>query len=146
MCAWLARLPLAFGWNPAPRSILSMPSTSSTLRPEWRQRTQADIRSSLRELQSSAALAAFMGVQPKSLNYYAYGPDKASLYSEFTIKKRTGGHRVIKQPNPKLKYLQRLVHELMRAIYGPPRSVHGFVEGKSVITHALQHANRKYLL
>ena len=104
------------------------------------------MRSSLRELKSSAELAVFMGVRPKSLNYYAYGPDKPSFYSEFTIKKRTGGNRIIKQPNPNLKYLQRLVHELMRAIYGRHPSVHGFVKGQSVITHALQHVNRKYLL
>ncbi|MEZ4445551.1 MAG: reverse transcriptase family protein [Polyangiaceae bacterium] len=67
-------------------------------------------------------------------------------YHRAFLPKRAGGHRLVETPKPRLKAVQR---RLLRTIFDhiPPHpSAHGFVKGRSPITHAGQHAGRAVVL
>ena len=123
-----------------------MPKTSRPLRPDWIKISQKDFRSKYQNLSSLHDLADFLGVEPRQLSYYAYHVDKKQVYSTFDIPKRFGKPRRIDKPSRTLKYIQRLIHESLTRIYGPHRSVHGFVSGRSIVTNAQEHLGKKYVL
>ena len=67
-------------------------------------------------------------------------------YRPFRIKKRSGGERVIDEPEEQLKRVQRLI---LRRLLGRLRShpaAHGFERGRSIVTAALPHARRAVVL
>jgi RNA-directed DNA polymerase len=70
-----------------------------------------------------------------------------SSYIVHRIPKRSGGWREILEPNPELKRLQgQLLRWLTarRVRVGP--YAHGFVRGRSILTHALLHAGRRVVV
>lgn len=67
-------------------------------------------------------------------------------YRQFTLGKRSGGRRVIEEPEGQLKRVQRLV---LRRLLGRLRAhpaAHGFERGRSIVTAALPHARRAVVL
>ena len=123
-----------------------MPSVSNSLRPDWANLNQEELRSTLSGLNSLQELASFWEIAPSQLSYYAFHLDKQNAYTTFRIRRRNGRQRVIEAPTPTLKYLQRLIHESLSGVYGPHRAVHGFVPGRSVVTNARNHLGRQYVL
>ena len=118
--------------------------------------------SRLSDLQSAADLsdvARLLGFKPQSLSHTLYIKSPASKYKTFDIPKRSGGTRQICAPEKDLKYLQRQLAELLqdcleeinktnnRSDDGrhPDRIAHGFKRGRSIITNARQHRNRRYV-
>jgi hypothetical protein len=70
----------------------------------------------------------------------------APRYRQFEIKKRSGGRRVIEEPEEQLKRVQRLI---LRRLLGRLRShaaAHGFERRHSIVTAALPHARRAVVL
>ena len=123
-----------------------MSKVSSALRPCWNDIAQGEFRNLYRELTSLHDLAAFWGVAPYQLSYYAFHADKRKVYRPFEIPRRYGGKRLIEAPTKTLKYIQRLLHESLTQIYGPHPAVHGFLPGRSVITNAERHLQSRYVL
>ena len=123
-----------------------MPNVSSPLRPQWAAISQGDFRNNFKQLASLHDLAAFWGVKPSQLSYYAFKIDKSHAYNTFRIARRNGRERRIDAPIPTLKYIQRLIHESLTRVYGPHPAVHGFLSGRSIITNALKHVHRRYVL
>ncbi len=123
-----------------------MPHVSGHIHPEWDTIRQAEFRDSLTQLNDSHDLATFWGVAPRQLNYYAFHVDKGRAYSTFSIPKRNGGQRAIKAPCRTLKYIQRLIHESLSRAYGPHPAVHGFRQGRSIVSNAKEHTGRQYVL
>ena len=68
------------------------------------------------------------------------------MYKEFEIPKRTGGTRRITAPVGKLKDIQKCIAIILSPYYLVPDCVHGFVEGRSVVTNASKHIKRNYVL
>ena len=68
-------------------------------------------------------------------------------YDIFCIPKRKGGYRKIEAPNPKLKEQQRnhLRSVLYKTLPYSPFS-HAYIKNRSIITNALPHKNKKYIL
>lgn len=66
-------------------------------------------------------------------------------YTNHKIKKRKGSYRYIYAPNDDLKAFQ---NELLEHFYKtkPHSSCHGFVPGKSIVTNALPHVKKDYVL
>lgn len=62
-------------------------------------------------------------------------------YQIFEVAKKSGGKRTICVPEKKLAFLQYCIAVLMNSIYIPNQSVNGFVNGKSIVTNALEHVN-----
>lgn len=123
-----------------------MARLSAPLRPEWALIPQRTFRDTFRQLHTLKDLAAFWGLKPYQLSYYAFRLDKADAYTTFLIPRRNGRQRRIETPIRTLKFIQRLIHESMTQVYGPHPAVHGFRSKRSIITNAQNHTNRQYVL
>lgn len=63
-------------------------------------------------------------------------------YKTFTIKKRSGAPRTIREPRQTLKNLQLKVLAFLEARAGKPKPcVHAFTRGRSIVTNALRHCS-----
>lgn len=62
-------------------------------------------------------------------------------YRYFSLRKKSGGIRVIASPRSYLKQLQYQLLEYMAGVIDPPKScVHGFTPGRSIVSNAQAHA------
>lgn len=67
-------------------------------------------------------------------------------YRVYELRNRSGKLRRIEAPNPTLKTVQRtLLRELLYRLQ-PHEAAHGFVPGRSVISHATPHAGRAWVV
>lgn len=104
-------------------------------------------------IDDSAALARWLGVSPETLDWFTYcsrrrrrAPLPAQHYAFSLQPKRSGGGRLIEAPRRRLKALQaRVLTGLLNAV-PVHEACHGFVVGRSVLTHAQQHAAQPVLL
>ena len=99
-------------------------------------------------LDSPSDLAKALGIDLQELRWLSYHRDvaKSIHYHRFTIPKRNGKERAIWAPMPKLKKVQRWIyHNIVERlpIHG---SAHGFVAGRSILSHAKGHTDSKVIL
>lgn len=89
-------------------------------------------------------LAQLLGLSDAQLASLTASP--TSHYHRFEIPKRKGGRREINAPSSTLLGTQRWINQaiLSRAAVSP--FAHGFVLGRSILTHALLHAGKTALL
>lgn len=98
---------------------------------------------------SARALAADLGCDPADLPWLAGGHPSRPLprdarhhYRYRWVAKRSGGERLIEEPLPRLKRIQRtLLTRLLARIPAHP-AAHGFVAGRSVRSFAAPHRDR----
>ena len=108
----------------------------------------------LYEIKSRNDLADFLSIKHKILTYILYVEGVDNFYKSFKIPKKSGGEREICAPIDILKYVQkklerRLVgyYELIKDIEGIKTNIsHGFEKGKSIITNAKIHRNKRYVI
>ena len=108
----------------------------------------------LGEIKSLKDFSEAIGVPLRSLTYVLYGRGADSYYSEFEIPKKSGGVRVISAPNGRLKDIQKKIASLLYAFKEDIEMNNnvennisqGFEKGKSIITNAQIHRNKKYVL
>jgi RNA-directed DNA polymerase len=67
-------------------------------------------------------------------------------YREFRIAKRSGGMRKIAAPHPTIAVLQAKLNTVFQLVYSPRPSVHGFRQQRSVLTNALGHTGKRFVL
>lgn len=104
-------------------------------------------------LDHSEALARWLGLTVEALDGFTYCsarrqqvPLHAQHYGFSWHNKRTGGVRLIEAPRRRLKALQQQVlHGLLDHV-PVHEGCHGFVTGRSVLTHAAQHAGQAVVL
>ena len=95
-----------------------------------------------------------LGYPASTLAYILYKGPADGRYSKFNIPKRSGGTREIHAPDDRLKDLQKAllgVLEACNAEIANKRGFrdtfsHGFERGRSIITNAWEHKNRRYVL
>jgi hypothetical protein len=66
-------------------------------------------------------------------------------YHIFEIPKKTGGVRKIYAPYGNLKWFQKCLNELFKALYTPSLYATGFTPGKSIVDNARMHTNQNYV-
>lgn len=67
-------------------------------------------------------------------------------YHRRWLRKRSGGHRLVEAPKPELKLVQKkILREILEQIPAHP-TAHGFVRGRSPISHAQLHVGKRVLL
>ncbi|VVE46918.1 retron Ec67 family RNA-directed DNA polymerase/endonuclease [Pandoraea anhela] len=102
---------------------------------------------------SRETLAMLLDIKHKDLTYLLYVKKDVEKYSVFSMAKKNGGSRDICAPIPELKSLQRkLATALERCIADVEtitkknnKASHGFRPGKSILTNAAVHRNRRYV-
>lgn len=107
----------------------------------------------LRKASTLAELAALLNFKPQSITYLLFKLTDSQKYFEFQISKRSGGVRTIVAPTEKLKRLQSnlanlLANCLMELEDSGLRKtpfVHGFAKGKSILSNAKSHRNRRWV-
>lgn len=107
----------------------------------------------LREAASVNDLARILAVKVSWLTYVVYKLPPDQKYTTFTIPKKSGGEREINAPTGSLKQIQG---RLAGVLYDCRRQLdeeskkgvlsHGFREGYSIITNAIPHQKRRYVL
>ena len=97
-------------------------------------------------IKTKEELARFLNVKIANLSYYCRADTPAQAYSSFLIAKNNGSSRTIYAPNKTLKYIQRQLNQVFSLIYKPKRIAMGFVQGRSVLTNAKVHSNKKCVL
>ncbi len=70
----------------------------------------------------------------------------APRYNSFRVPKRSGGERVIHEPEEALKRVQRLILRRLLKRLRSHAAAHGFERGRSIVTAALPHARRAVVL
>ena len=93
-------------------------------------------------------LADWLGLSPRDLDWFAGARRQArhtlipvlQHYRFAFIPKRSGLPRLVEEPKPRLKAIQRrILHEILT--HAPPhQAAHGFVAGRSALTSAEKHA------
>lgn len=85
-------------------------------------------------------------IQKKSVTFYAnYELSRFKRYKEFSIKKKSGGERLILAPNPSLKLIQRTLNVVLSLLYEPREYVTGFVKNRNIVDNARMHTGKKYV-
>lgn len=105
------------------------------------------------DIASRNELADFLLIPRRKLTYVLYVKRVENYYQLFEIPKKYGGKREIKAPTGDLKYIQkRLTDELWKYQLdirknrkGKSEISHGFEKGKSILTNARIHRNKKYV-
>lgn len=81
----------------------------------------------------------------QSLNYYANPTICKKRYSQFSVKKKNGGVRIINAPVSGLKSILKSLNFILQCIYEPHKAATGFVINKSIVDNAKFHTSRLYV-
>lgn len=82
----------------------------------------------------------------KHLTYYCNPSHVYGRYTQFKIKKKTGGFRTITAPrNASFKWLLRCVNIMLGAMYTPSDYAMGFTRGRSIVDNAQCHTGQNYV-
>lgn len=108
----------------------------------------------INDIQSRNELADFLNIPRSKLTHILYVMTPDSYYSTFEIPKRNGNTRTICAPSGDLKALQSKLSNLLwlyqKSIWDSksinPNISHAFEKGKSIITNARIHRNKRYIL
>lgn len=98
--------------------------------------------------------ADFLKVSRSQLSYVLFVKHPHSYYRTFEIPKKSGGTRIINAPQGELKYIQeqlaKRLADFQQTIWDEkgiqPTISHGFEKGKSIITNAKIHRNKRYVV
>lgn len=97
-------------------------------------------------LQSSRDVANFLEVSEGQLLHILYHLPAEKRYRQFEVPKKNGGVRSICSPVGGTKILQQKLRPVLCGIYRTKSCVHGFTEGRSIVTNATLHRKRRYVL
>lgn len=101
----------------------------------------AALQDLLRRTNVNAFSSAFLGAPYAAVQGVLY---PTPPYKSFLLAKRSGGVRVVREPRKRLKLLQlKALEELKRRAGRPKPCAHGFIEGRSIVTNARKHLERK---
>jgi len=110
------------------------------------ERTLEDSVKLLSALKSVSDVAKFFEVPKGKLLYILYEIEDSKKYRFFEIQKKRGGHRSIKAPIGGISILLNKLKEPLKELYRTKSCVHGFVDGKSIVSNASEHTKKKYVL
>lgn len=118
----------------------------SVPRPEW-------VPHDLPSWRSPRRLAEWLGLSPEELDWFGGSwrqdektPFRLGHYGYRWVAKRSGGFRLIEIPKSRLREIQqRLLHGFLEHI-PVHQAVHGFLKGRSCLSHAALHQNKAVVI
>lgn len=107
----------------------------------------------LQAAKSRSGLASLLQIKHSQLTYLLYGLKEEKKYREFEIPKRNGESRTISAPIEELKSLQRHLSDVLNNVLselesrrlGKNNASHGFRLGRSILTNAVEHKNKRFV-
>lgn len=106
----------------------------------------AELREQFFALEIREDVANLLEIKYNQMMWCVYRVPLAGRYAKFSLPKRSGGNRTIMAPVSTLKIIQRKLSQVLGAVYKPKPSAHGFLQGRSIVTNAKQHARSRYVL
>lgn len=100
----------------------------------------------LHRIHTKTQLAQEIGVPLSLVRGRAFEATQATLYSQSTQRKRSGGERIIHAPYWPLANIQRKILALLEEIYRPSSRVMGFVKGRGIKQNAKFHVGKRLIL
>ncbi len=106
------------------------------------------------EISNREELAIVLGIPIRRLTYILYHKKTENLYTSFTIPKKNGEERQIDCPNEELREIQKKLeiqllqycNEIAKQKGLNEKISHAFIKGKSIVTNAAVHRNKRYVL
>lgn len=105
-----------------------------------------ELRARFLDLTTSRDIAKLLVVPYESLVYRLYKVPEINRYKKFALLKKSGGIRTISAPQGSLKIMQRKLSQVLYSVYIPKPSVHGFTPEKSIVSNAIAHTKKKFVL
>lgn len=96
-------------------------------------------------LRTKYDVAKILEVDYKTLVYLLYRIDPSKRYKTFSIKKKSGGERIICAPITTLKIIQRKLSQVLYLVYFPRSCVFGFCKNKGIKDNASVHIKEKFV-
>lgn len=106
-------------------------------------KTNVELRDAFLALKTADDVANLLEVPPRTLRFFLRRTDN---YSTFDIAKKSGKPRQISAPVTGLKIIQRKLNLVLHAIYKRKAAVHGFALDRSILSNALEHVGKRYVL
>ena len=97
-------------------------------------------------LETERDVAGLLQVSYAQLFYHLHKAPESTQYVKFSIPKKSGHSRTILAPATALKILQRKLSQVLYSVYEPKAPVHGFSPGRSILTNAKQHSEKRFVL
>jgi RNA-directed DNA polymerase len=97
-------------------------------------------------LRSASDVADLLEVPYWHLVYVLYRSPDHYPYRTFTIPKKSGGVREISAPASSVRILQSKLNSVLRLVYRPKPCVHGFVTERSIVSNAVRHTGKRFVL
>ncbi len=98
------------------------------------------------QLETRRDIAELLEITEKQLIYYLYIIPEHQRYKRFEIPKKRGGTREIFAPATSLKIVQQKLNQVLQIVYKVKPSAHGFVPEKSILSNALPHVRKRFVL
>jgi len=108
--------------------------------------TPDELRRLFLSLGNAQDVAHLLEIPYGHLNYILYWGKESYPYRLFHIRKKSGGVREISAPHPTLQILQSKLNGVLAVVYKPKPSAHGFVPGRSIVSSALRHVGKRFVL
>jgi len=109
-------------------------------------RTESEIKRRFWNLKSSRDISELLEVKHSVLVFHVFKFPPAHKYTVFAIPKKGGGVREIRAPVSEIKIIQQKLNLALRVVFRPKPCVHGFRLHKSIVSNALWHTSRRYVL
>lgn len=106
----------------------------------------AELRAGFFQLETRQDIAELLEITEKQLNYYLYIIPEHKRYKRFEIPKKRGGTREIFAPATSLKIVQQKLNQVLQSVYKVKPSAHGFVPEKSILSNAIPHVRKRFVL
>lgn len=107
-----------------------------------------ELKEKFRNINTFNDVAGLLEISPKHLHYILFKQAKNKQYYEFEIPKKNKENefRRILAPNKSLKILQQKLNYIFSLVYETKITVHGFTRGRSIVSNAEMHLNKKHVL
>ncbi|HET9532986.1 MAG TPA: reverse transcriptase family protein [Blastocatellia bacterium] len=102
----------------------------------------------LPRLDTARDIAEAMGITVGELRFLAFSRKTSTVshYVRFKIPKKTGGHRLISAPQPRLKQAQRWILQNILERVEAHDAAHGFRAGRSIVSNARTHVGAEVII
>lgn len=87
-------------------------------------------------------LASYLGTSYSKLTYLVYGVGVPNLYKNSKIPKKSGGERIIRAPDQRLKIIQLRLKVLLEKLYKPHPAASAFIAERGIVYNAKKHTKK----
>ena len=109
-------------------------------------RSKTELRDLFWQLQTPRDVADLLEISYSVLVFNVFKLPANRKYTIFRVPKKQGGFREIRAPISNIKIIQQKLNTVFQCTFRVKSCVHGFADGRSIVSNAERHANKRYVL